>query len=112
MRCPTCYDGRPDTRHASVNSSASAGVAPIAVQKRRALNDGCSASQVRAFGPTVRTCHTAQLANFILEGHVPAPAIQRLLLTKPANVSGLAVPGMPMGHREWKWKARNPKNIP
>ena len=45
----------------------------------------------------LRTCHTAQLANFILEGHVPASAIQRLLLTKPANVSGLAVPGMPVG---------------
>lgn len=45
----------------------------------------------------LRTCHTGQLPNFILEGHVPASAIQRLLSTKPANVLGLAVPGMPVG---------------
>jgi hypothetical protein len=42
------------------------------------------------------SCHTAQLGNYIIEGHVPAHAIKRLLKEKP-DVLGLAVPGMPIG---------------
>lgn len=45
----------------------------------------------------LRTCHTGQLANYVLEGHVPAPAIKYLLAERPQNVTGLAVPGMPVG---------------
>jgi len=42
------------------------------------------------------TCHTAQIAGYVVEGHVPATAIKRLLLEKP-KATGLAVPGMPAG---------------
>jgi hypothetical protein len=42
------------------------------------------------------SCHTAQVAGYILEGHVPAVALKRLLNEKPDAV-GLAVPGMPLG---------------
>ncbi|HUF35894.1 MAG TPA: DUF411 domain-containing protein [Gemmatimonadales bacterium] len=42
----------------------------------------------------VRSCHTAQVEKYLLEGHVPAEDIQRLLKEKP-RVAGLAVPGMP-----------------
>lgn len=42
------------------------------------------------------TCHTASVAGYVIEGHVPAEDIQRLLAEKPA-VAGLAVPGMPIG---------------
>lgn len=42
------------------------------------------------------SCHTAQLGNYIIEGHVPAHAIKRLLMEKPGAL-GLAVPGMPIG---------------
>lgn len=45
----------------------------------------------------LRSCHTAKVGNYIIEGHVPAEDIQRLLKEKPANVIGLAAPGMPMG---------------
>jgi hypothetical protein len=47
----------------------------------------------------LRTCHTASVGNtgYILEGHVPAPAVRYLLHEKPQNVTGLAVPGMPAG---------------
>jgi hypothetical protein len=45
----------------------------------------------------LRTCHTGQLAGYLLEGHVPASAIRRLLSQKPAAIMGLAVPGMPVG---------------
>ena len=41
-------------------------------------------------------CHTAQVAGYVVEGHVPATAIRRLLAEKPA-ATGLAVPGMPVG---------------
>ena len=45
----------------------------------------------------LRSCHTAVVNGYTLEGHVPADLVQKLLKEKPANVAGLAVPGMPMG---------------
>ncbi len=42
------------------------------------------------------SCHTAVVEGYLIEGHVPAADIDRLLATKP-KVKGLAVPGMPMG---------------
>jgi hypothetical protein len=41
-------------------------------------------------------CHTAELSGYIVEGHVPAAALKRLLAEKP-KAAGLAVPGMPVG---------------
>jgi hypothetical protein len=41
-------------------------------------------------------CHTGVIAGYVIEGHVPADLIVRLLQEKPA-VRGLAVPGMPTG---------------
>jgi hypothetical protein len=43
------------------------------------------------------SCHAARVAGFALEGHVPAPAIRRLLAERPAGIVGLAVPAMPIG---------------
>jgi hypothetical protein len=42
------------------------------------------------------SCHTGEISGYVVEGHVPAHAIQRLLAEKPAAI-GLAVPGMPIG---------------
>jgi hypothetical protein len=42
------------------------------------------------------SCHTATVDGYTIEGHVPAADIKRLLKEKP-KVTGLAVPGMPMG---------------
>ena len=42
------------------------------------------------------SCHTAEIAGYVIEGHVPAHAINRLLAEKP-TARGLAVPGMPIG---------------
>src|SRR4051812_39543665 len=44
----------------------------------------------------LRACHTAVVNGYLIEGHVPAADIARLLKEKP-KVAGLAVPGMPMG---------------
>jgi hypothetical protein len=42
------------------------------------------------------SCHTAEIGGYVIEGHVPADAIRRLLTERPVG-KGLAVPGMPMG---------------
>ncbi len=61
----------------------------------------------RSYGvrPELNSCHTALVDGYVIEGHVPANDIKRLLQERP-DVTGLAVPGMPMGspgmegHRE------------
>jgi hypothetical protein len=42
------------------------------------------------------SCHTAMVAGYAVEGHVPADLVQRVLAERPA-VAGLAAPGMPNG---------------
>ena len=42
------------------------------------------------------SCHTGTVAGYVVEGHVPADLIDRLLAEKP-KIVGLAVPGMPVG---------------
>jgi hypothetical protein len=42
------------------------------------------------------SCHTAMIDGYVVEGHVPASDIERLLKERP-KVAGLAVPGMPLG---------------
>jgi hypothetical protein len=45
---------------------------------------------------SLRSCHTAVVGGYLVEGHVPAAVIQKLLREKP-KVAGIAVPGMPAG---------------
>ena len=42
------------------------------------------------------SCHTAEVEDYVIEGHVPAVVIRRLLAERP-QAKGLAVPGMPVG---------------
>ncbi len=44
----------------------------------------------------LQSCHTALVAGYVLEGHVPAKAVGKLLAERPA-IKGLAVAGMPVG---------------
>jgi len=46
--------------------------------------------------PELRSCHTAVLERYLIEGHVPAADIRRLVAGK-SKLQGLAVPGMPPG---------------
>jgi hypothetical protein len=46
--------------------------------------------------PDLAGCHTAKVGNYVVEGHVPVAAVQRLLSERPL-ILGLAVPGMPKG---------------
>jgi hypothetical protein len=49
-----------------------------------------------AIKQSFQSCHTAKIGDYVVEGHVPADDIKRMLKEKPA-IDGLAVPGMPMG---------------
>ncbi|MDT8376747.1 MAG: DUF411 domain-containing protein [Mariprofundaceae bacterium] len=42
------------------------------------------------------SCHTALIGGYVIEGHVPAADVKRLLKERPADVIGLTAPGMPM----------------
>ncbi len=44
----------------------------------------------------LQSCHTAVVEGYVIEGHVPADLVDRLLRERP-SVVGLAVPGMPVG---------------
>jgi hypothetical protein len=44
----------------------------------------------------LQSCHTAVVEGYVIEGHVPADLIDRLLHERP-SVVGIAVPGMPTG---------------
>jgi hypothetical protein len=94
--------------------------APTAITVYKSASCGCCAKWVdhlraNGFAPTVhdeadmdaikdemgvpkgvRSCHTALVDRYLVEGHVPAADLRRLLKERPA-VAGLAVPGMPKG---------------
>ena len=46
--------------------------------------------------PSLRSCHTGIVEGYVIEGHVPADLIDRVLRERP-KIAGLAVPGMPAG---------------
>lgn len=50
----------------------------------------------RGIPAKMASCHTADVDGYVIEGHVPAPDIRKLLATRPDAI-GLAVPGMPFG---------------
>ena len=54
------------------------------------------------------SCHTAEIGGYVIEGHVPARDIKRLLKEKP-RARGLVVPAMLVGCQAWKKEtARTP----
>jgi hypothetical protein len=110
--------GMAGTRLAAEVPGSPAKPTPMTVYKRNSC--GCCAKWVdhvrdNGFEPTVRdeedmdaiktqlgvpegvwSCHTALVGKYLIEGHVPASDIQRLVGQQP-RVLGLAVPGMPSG---------------
>ncbi len=56
------------------------------------------------------SCHTAIVDGYVVEGHVPADIIQRLLKERPA-VAGIAVPGMPVGSPGMEGPYPEPYNV-
>ena len=56
------------------------------------------------------SCHTALVGGYVVEGHVPADLISRLLKEKP-KVLGLAVPGMPVGSPGMEGRTKEPYDV-
>lgn len=59
-------------------------------------NDMQAIKQRYGVSAELASCHTAVIGGYVIEGHVPAEDIIKLLQTKP-DVVGIAVPGMPVG---------------
>ena len=61
--------------------------------------------QANGIAPAQASCHTSIVEGYVIEGHVPASSIQRLLAERP-DIRGLAVPGMPIGSPGMEVKGR------
>ena len=107
-------------RGEAANPTAASGAKPIAIKVYKTPQCGCCKAWVehlskngfqvetmdmpdltlvkQRYGvtPALEACHTAVVGKYVVEGHVPADVIQRLLKERPAVV-GIAVPGMPAG---------------
>ena len=57
--------------------------------------------------PELWGCHTMVVEGYVIEGHAPAEAIAKLLRERPSGVTGLAVPGMPLGSPGMEANGRN-----
>ena len=55
-------------------------------------------------------CHTGMVDGYLIEGHVPADVVARLLEERP-DVAGLSVPGMPMGSPGMEGPNPQPYNV-
>lgn len=53
--------------------------------------------QAEGVPPALEGCHTLLIDGLVVEGHVSAPSIKRLLSERPKGVKGIAMPGMPTG---------------
>ena len=49
----------------------------------------------RSIAQALWSCHTAIVGNYVIEGHVPAVDVKKLLATAPKGILGLTIPGMP-----------------
>jgi hypothetical protein len=66
------------------------------------MNDLSEIKRSSGVPAKLESCHTALVGGYVIEGHVPADLVRKVLAEKP-KISGLAVPGMPvdapgMGH--------------
>lgn len=78
---------------------------------RAEVIESASMTQVKArlgVPGALSSCHTAEIDGYVLEGHVPAAAIRRLLSLRPEG-KGLAVPGMPIGSPGMEVEGREPE---
>jgi hypothetical protein len=88
-----------------VVKSPTCGCCSVWIERMKAAGFTVQARDVADPGPTakaagvpdaLRSCHTAKIGGYAIEGHVPAADIKRLLAQKPKAV-GLSVPGMVAG---------------
>jgi len=66
------------------------------VVESRDMRDMGSIKRHLGIPDVASSCHTAVVEGYVIEGHVPAEYVQKLLREKP-DIPGIAVPGMPIG---------------
>lgn len=64
--------------------------------KTELLDDVSAIKTKYKIPPQMQSCHTAVVNGYLVEGHVPAANIKKMISTKP-KTRGIAVPGMPIG---------------
>ncbi|MBF0462017.1 MAG: DUF411 domain-containing protein [Magnetococcales bacterium] len=94
-----------ETTHMVVYKSASCGCCGLWVKHMeqngftvevKELEDMTAMKRQLGVPPNMDSCHTGVIGNYLIEGHVPADDVRRLLAEKP-SVKGIAVPGMVVG---------------
>lgn len=60
-------------------------------------NDLTGLKRANAITRDLESCHTAFVEGLVIEGHVPADLVKKVLRERPAGVRGLSAPGMPRG---------------
>ncbi len=74
-------------------------------------NDMAQIKEKLGIHPTLASCHTTVIDGYVFEGHIPASDIKDFLSEKP-KLSGLAVPGMPIGSPGMEYGDRkDPYNV-
>ena len=58
----------------------------------------------------MQSCHTAKVGDYIVEGHVPADLVKRMLDEQP-DIKGLRCQACRWGRREWKGPRKDPYNV-
>ena len=87
FRSPTCGCCEKWVRHLESHG--------FAVEMRE-VRDVTPVKAAHGVPPKMASCHTALVDGYIVEGHVPADDVKRLLKQRP-NITGISVPRMPIG---------------
>lgn len=65
-------------------------------QVKDEITEDMNIKEQYGIAPGLASCHTTLVDGYVVEGHVPAEDVQRLLAERP-NIAGITVPGMPIG---------------
>ena len=76
----------------------------------RQVEDLDPIKRMAAVPEKLQSCHTAHVGGYVIEGHVPAADVKRLLSSRP-DALGLAVPGMPSGSPGMENGMRDPYDV-
>jgi hypothetical protein len=83
----------------------------FAVEARDVSSDAVRAvSKAAGLKDDDTSCHTAKIGNYVVEGHVPAEDIKRMLREQPA-IAGIAAPGMPQGSPGMEQGSKEPYDV-
>jgi hypothetical protein len=102
---PALQQAYTDAPRMVVHKSASCGCCGLWVDHMRAAGFAVEVRNTDDLNPLKErvgvpygkgSCHTAEVAGYFVEGHVPAADVKRLIAEKP-DAKGLVLPGMPMG---------------